>query len=86
MNDGYYSVMLIGEHKSLNLKVANSPEYEDRSFMFVHVKKPTQMFDESKVRCNVPIVIRRTHTLFGWCVYFCTLTVFKLKSKFNKNK
>lgn len=76
--DGYDFTISLGP----NLKnieffgLENSPDVE--SFVLVMIEKPSDVFDDSLVNTNTPIVVARKHTLFGWMYYALIVTCRKL--------
>lgn len=82
--EGYkYVVECDLDLKGCILKVANAPQHEDRTFIFVSITNPLKIFDQSKIKCNVPIQVERTHSIIGWVVYGLVLTCYKLKESAN---
>lgn len=83
--DGFgYVVKVDSECNNFIFKLANSPEYQNRSFIFVEIKNPFKVFDQSKIKSNVPVEVVRTHDIMGWVVYGVVLSIHKIKSLFKK--
>lgn len=83
MRDGFdYIIHCDSDWVGCNLKVANAPEYENRSFVFLSITNPFKVFDKSKVKCSVPLEVVRTHSLFGWLAYSITVLLYKIKTRF----
>lgn len=73
--DGFDCILnLAPSCDGINLRTANAPDHEERSFLFVNVNSPWKVFDESLVWSNVELEVSRSHSLVGW-VIFCTLSL-----------